>query len=189
MANSANVRIGYAGMVLRADVGTAAPADIGAAWPTGWTDLGLISTDGLTEGKDQTVTTIPAWGYDGPVRSQTSNRITTFRARFLETNAHTLSLYHQIPIADMTSGGTGPTQSLNFTEGQSQDPLETALGIHIIDGTRIFRFIVPRAQLTDRSEVTYKSDEAVSYECTVTTLLASDGTSLTRMYGGVVLPS
>lgn len=189
MADSANVRIGYAGMVLTADVGTAAPADIAAAWPAGWDDLGLISTDGLTEGKDQTVTNITAWGYDGPVRSQVSNRITTFRARFLETNALTLSLYHAIPVADMTSSGTGPTQSLNFTEGQTPDPLITALGIHVIDGSKVFRFIVPRAQLTDRSEVVYKGDEAVSYECTVTTLLASDGTSLTRMFGGVVLPA
>lgn len=189
MADSANVRIGYAGMVLSAPVGTAAPADIAAAWPTGWNDLGLISTDGLTEAKDQTLTTINAWGYDGPVRSQVSNRVTTFRARFLETNARTLSLYHGIPLADMTSGGTGATQSLNFTEGQTPDPLITALGIHIIDGTQVFRFIVPRAQLTDRSEVVYKGDEAVSYECTVTTLLASDGTSLTRMYGGVALPA
>jgi hypothetical protein len=187
-ADAAEVRIGYAGVAYVADVGATAPTDLVSAWSASWTDLGLISEDGLTEGTDQDRTEIRAWGYDAPVRTQISRKVTTFGLTFLESNANVISLYHATPLADMTSAGVGDAQYTSFVQGQNTEPDVRALGLDIIDGTRRFRFIIPRCEVTERGDIVYRGDDAVGYEMTFTALLAADGTTMQRMYGGVVLP-
>ena len=187
MADSAEVRIGYAGVAYIGAVGAVAPTDLVTAWGVDWTDLGLISEDGLTEGTDQDRTEIRAWGYDAPVRTQISRKVTTFGLTFLESNSEVLSLYHSVATDDMTSAGVGDAQYASFVQGQNTDPDVRALGLDIIDGTRRFRFIIPRCEVTDRGDIIYRADEAVGYEMTFTALLAADGTTMQRMYGGVVL--
>jgi len=189
MANAADVRIGYAGKAYLAEEGTLAPADIAAAWPAGWEDLGLISEDGLTEGNDQDRTDIAAWGYDAPVRTQIIKRVTTFQIKFLETSPRVISLYYAAPLGDMVESGSGASQSVNFVQGQTPAPYTRALGLDIVDGSRWFRFVIPRAEVTERGQITYKGDEAVSYDVTFTTLLAADGSTMLRMYGGLELPA
>jgi hypothetical protein len=189
MADAEEVRIGYAGLAYEGQVGTVAPVGLTTSWGTGWHDLGLMSEDGLTEGSDQDRTEVRAWGYDSPVRTQISRKVTTFSVVFLETNAYVLSLYHAVPLSDMSSTGAGDTQFLGFIQGQNTAPDERALGLDIIDGARRFRFIVPRCEVTDRGEIVYKGDEPVGYEVTFTALLSSDGTTMQRMYGGVALPA
>ena len=189
MADAAEVRIGYSGLANIAPVGTTAPTSLTAAWGTGWADLGLMSEDGLTEGFDQDRTEIRAWGFDAPVRTQVSRKVTTFQVTFLETNARVLSLYHSTPLSAMSTVGTGADAALTFVQGQNTAPDVRALGLDVIDGTRRFRFTVPRCEVTARGDVVYKGDEAVGYNMTFTALLASDGTTMQRMYGGVALPS
>lgn len=189
MADAAEVRIGYAGVAYSGAVGATAPTGLTDAWGVDWTDLGLISEDGLTEGTDQDRNEIRAWGYDAPVRTQVSRKVTTFGLTFLESNADVLSLYHATPLDDMTSIGTGDTQALSFVQGQNTEPDTRALGLDIIDGSRRFRFIIPRCEVTERGDITYRGDEAVGYEMTFTALLAADGTTMQRMYGGVTLPA
>lgn len=187
MANSGNVRIGYSGKAYYAPLGTTAPTDIEEVWPAGWVDLGLISEDGLTENNDQDRTDIKAWGYDSPVRSQTINRVTTFGLKFLETSPEVVSVYYAVPLADMTQSGLGASQSVNFVQGQTPEPFVFALGLDIVDGERRFRFTIPRSEVSERGEITYKGDEAVAYEVTMATLLAADGSTMQRMYGGLAL--
>lgn len=188
MPDANEVRIGYAGLAYLGEVGATAPTGLTTAWGAAWFDHGLISDDGLTEGTNQDRTEIPAWGYDSPVRTQVSKRVTTFGLTFLETSARVLSLYHSAPLSAMTSSGTGPSQALSFVQSQNTAPMLKALGLDIIDGTRRFRFIVPRAEVTERGDIVYKGDTPVGYQMTITALLASDGTTMQRMYGGVALP-
>lgn len=190
MADANEVRIGYAGLSYIGAVGALAPTGLTTAWATpAWADLGLMSEDGLTEAFDQNRTEINAWGYDAPVRTQVSRKVTTFQVTFLESSAQVLSLYHSAPVTSMTSIGSGVTQALQFIQGQNTAPDVRALGLDVIDGTRRFRFIVPRCEVTARGDITYKGDEAVGYNMTFTALLASDGTTVQRMYGGVALPA
>lgn len=187
-ADSTAVRIGYAGAVYVAPVGTVAPVGF-AAWGTGWVDMGLISDDGLTEGKNMERNEHFAWGYDAPVRTQVIRKVTTFGLTFIETNAVVLSVFHSVPLTDMTSTGTGAAQIPSFTEGQSSDPDVRALGVDIVDGSRQFRFVIPRCEATDRESISYKSDSLAGYGTTFTALLASDGTTMLRSYGQVALPA
>lgn len=189
-ADPTNVRIGYAGKAVVGPVGTAvAPASLSAAWASPWTDLGLISDDGLTEAKDMDRNQYRAWGYQSPVRTMITSKVTTFSLTFIETIGHVLSLYHQVPVSGMTSLGTGNSQYLNFIEGNNTSPDERALGLDVIDGARAFRFIIPRSEVTDRGDIGYNMEDLLGYEMTFTALLASDGSTIQRMYGLVALPT
>jgi hypothetical protein len=187
--DATNVRIGVSGLAYTAIVGSTVPSTLTGAWAAAWTDLGLIlKEDGLTEAMDMERNEFFAWGYQSPVRSQVLRKTITFRAVFLESKAHVLSLYHAHPLSGMTSSGSGADQALTWTQGQSSDPDVRALGLDIIDGTKRNRFIVPRAEVTERGDIVYKEDDMVQYDMTFTALLASDGSSVQRMYGGVAAP-
>lgn len=190
MADSGNVRVGYSGFAYYGAVGATAPTDPAAAWGATYTDLGLITEDGLTESFDEDRTSFKAWGVNAPVRTQTKNRTSTFKLTFMETSADTLSLYYAVDLDNMTTSGTGSAQFLSFDDPQNTEPMYVALGLDIIDGDSHFRFIVPKAEITDRGDVVYKDDEVAGYEVTFTAMLPDDGgAAITRMYGGVVLPS
>jgi hypothetical protein len=189
MGDSTNVRVGYGGKVYVAPVGTVAPTTLSAAWGVGWTDLGYISDDGLTEGSDQDRNEFYAWGADAPVRTQITRNVTTFGMTFIETKGEVLSIYYATPYTAMTSTGTTTAQFLTFIQGTQQAPDVRALGIDIIDGTRAFRFIIPRCEVSDKGDITYAKEDLMGYEVTFTGLLASDGTVMTRMYGQVALPT
>lgn len=187
--DSTNVRIGVSGLAYSSPVGSTVPSTLTGVWAAAWIDLGLIKKEeGLTEAMDMDRNEFYAWGYQSPVRTQVLRKTITFRMVFLESKAHILSLYHAHPLTSMLSAGSGVDQALTFTQGQSSDPDIRALGLDVIDGTKRNRFIVPRAEVTDRGDITYKEDEMVEYDMTFTALVASDGSTVQRMYGGVTLP-
>ncbi|WP_448319230.1 phage tail tube protein [Streptomyces sp. CO7] len=189
-ADSAQVRVGVQGAVYLAPVGTTAPADPYATWGTGWIDLGYATEDGLTEALNEDRQEFRAWGETSPVRTQVTNRTTTFKVILQQTSAHTLGLFYGVDTADMTSSGTGATQALTFAEPPVGQPLTYALGMDVVDGDYPRRLLVARAEVTARGEVTYKTDTTVSYDITFTALAGTGGTSaISRMFGQVALPA
>jgi hypothetical protein len=187
--NSDNVRVGYAGSVYIGDVGATAPVDPETAWDSDdWLELGHISEDGITEQSSQDVAEFKAWGFpNSPVRIQTTSEEFSFQITFLETNINILSIFHGIDVDDFasTAAASGKQQFLKFVKGMAQTPQIRSLGIDVIDGTHLTRIIVPRAQLTDRGDLSYKTDEMQQYQMTFKGLVGSDGTSWTRMLTNV----
>lgn len=185
-ANSANVRVGYAGYAYKAAVGTAGPTDLATTWGVGWTDLGLIGADdGISESNNEERDSFYAMGYEAPVRTQKRQKTTTFSLTFIETNPEILSLYHDVDKADMTAVGTNA--GIQFTQSQNGDVNEFALGLDVVDGTKTMRFWMPRVIVTDKDDVTYKGEEMVAYKLTFQALLSSDNVVMQRMYGGLSL--
>ncbi|WP_430376693.1 phage tail protein [Streptomyces sp. B1-3] len=190
MADDTQVRVGVEGAFYVAPVGTTAPTDPYSSWGAGWVDLGNVSEDGLTESLNENRQDFKAWGRNGPVRSQVTDRDATFKITFMETNAWTLALYYGVDIADMTSSGTGSTQFLAFEEPQSNEPMSYAIGMDVIDDDKPLRIVVARAQVTAKGDRVYKSDSNQAFELTFSYLTAANGTSaVQRMYGLVPLPS
>lgn len=192
--SAANARVGYRGAVYVAPVGTAAPASPTAAWGVGWVDVGLISDDGLSEGASQDVKEFYSWGSPfAPYRTQVTKEESTFSLSFVETTGLTLSIFHSIPVANFAAtaavGGADPYVS--FTKSSTGTTDIRSLGIDIIDDTsdRAERIIVPRVQVTDRSDIKYSSTEDVKLQVTFKTLLASDGTAWLRMITNVTAPT
>ncbi|MFI1409415.1 hypothetical protein ACH4Y0_05715 [Streptomyces sp. NPDC020707] len=185
------VRVGYAGKAYIGAVGAVAPATLTAAPDVDdWFDLGKVTEDGLTEATDQARSEFKAWGYDSPVRTQLTSKTTTFALSFMQSsNAYVQSLFHSVDLADMTTTGTGDAAYTSFTIGQNTEPDVRALLLDIVDGAFHTRIIVPRVEVTERGNKTYKGSETVNYPLTFTALTSSDGTSVRYMIGGLVLPA
>ncbi|MFI5974806.1 phage tail protein [Streptomyces sp. NPDC051452] len=190
MADDTQVRVGVEGAFYVAPVGTTAPTDPYSPWGAGWIDLGNVSEDGLTEALNENRQEFKAWGRTGAVRTQVTERASTFKVTFMETSAWTLALYYGIDLADMTSSGTGASQFLSFEEPQAPEPQYYALGMDVIDGDKPARIIVARAEVTDKGDRPYKSDTNQAFELTFSSLTAPNGGSaITRQFGLVALPS
>lgn len=190
MADSGNVRVGYSGFAYYGAEGVSPPAGPYAEWGVDFTDLGLITEDGLTEALDEDRQIFKAWGRNAPVRTQTTNRTSTFQLTFMETSADTLSLYYAVPLDNMTSSGSGASQYIEFDDPDNSEPMYVSLGLDIVDGNYHIRYFIPRAEITDRGDVVSKNDEIHGYQVTFTALLPEDGEySIKQFYGGVELPA
>ncbi|MDX3712731.1 hypothetical protein PV733_28090 [Streptomyces europaeiscabiei] len=190
MADDTQVRVGVQGTFYVAPVGTTAPTDPYSPWGTGWNDLGYVAEDGLTESLNENRQEFKAWGYNSAVRTQVTDRQTTFKVTFMQTSYLTLALYYGVDAADMTSSGTGSTQFLAFEEPQSNEPMYYAIGMDVIDNDKPKRIIVARAEVTTKGDLPHKSDSVQNYDLTFSSLTApSGGSAITRQFGLVSLPA
>lgn len=186
------IRVGVGpGKVYVASVGTTAPTDATTAWPTGFYDLGALDPDGLQEGVDEDREEFTPWGYKSPVRTEITGATRTYKFKCWETNAHTLSLYDRVDYADMEVTGTGDTALLSYDVVRPSKADVRVFGIDLIDGqNRLFRYVIPKGEVTERAEITWKGDEVVGYEYTVTAYESSDGVLLHKyIQAGITLPA
>lgn len=174
-------RLGVTGMVMTAPTGTVAPADLGA-WGTGWLDCGYISDDGLTESLDEDSEEFTPWQSNQPIRIEVTRSVRTFQATFWESNWQTVSLYYRVGEDDVEVTGTAPNQIVSFNEQGKPKRQLRAFGFDVIDGTYHRRAICPLAEVTERGDIVYKSDELIAYEMTITAYPGSDGVSIKRLF-------
>ncbi len=176
-------RLGVTGALRVAPLGTVAPTSM-AAWPAGWVDLGYISDDGITEGREENQETFIPWQSNSPIRVETTSSTETFQATLWETNFDVISLYYRKGLTDMTetAGAAGEDPVVSFTVGGKPKRDLRAFGIDVIDGTYQRRIILPYAEVTERGDLTYVSNALIGYEVTITAYEGSDGVSTMRLY-------
>lgn len=192
MGTTTNVRVGYSGALYVGALGTTFPVNPTAAWGSGWTDVGFISEDGVSLSADLEIQEFRAWGFPtAPIRTQVTNEEFQFTVTVVETNVQTLSLWEGVPIADITStAASSPVpQFLTITKGVADAPDIRAFGLDVIDDTKYIRRMIPRGQVVDRGDVTYKTDELVSYPLTIKALLSSSNIAMNTFVSDVALPS
>jgi hypothetical protein len=160
-------RVGVTGKSMLADMGTVLPEGL-AAWPTGWVDLGWISDDGLVESRSEDSTDFTPWQSNSPIRTEITKGTITFKMTLWESNFQTISLYYRKTADDMTSVGTGATAAIQFDEGGKPKQDKRSFGFDVIDGAFQRRLISPTGEVSDRGDITYKSDTMIGYELTVT---------------------
>ena len=191
MGNPANVRVGYRGQLVVGTPGALFPSDPKTAWDgDDFLDMGLVSDGGVVIGGSQTVQEFFAWGAPtSPVRTQVTNEEFTVQVTLIETTLPVLSVYYGVPVADFVNHPADVPnnipQFVSFTKGLADQPDIRALGLDIIDGTRLMRYEFPRAQVTDRGDLTAKSDELFGYQVTFKALLSSDNISMKKMISDI----
>jgi hypothetical protein len=191
MGNTDNVSAGSKGFAYFGAVGTTAPADIASNWPSGWGDAGIIKEEGLTEALAQEEVTHMGWGIPGPIRREPKSRTVTFKVILTETTAMALSLYYSVPIADMEPIGTGADAGVAFDDPDTASTVFTALGLDVIDSQtgRQFRYVVPRAYVSDRDNIEDNADNLHQFGLTFTAMVpVSGGTPVRRMVSKVAIP-
>ncbi|MEU2514311.1 phage tail protein [Streptomyces syringium] len=157
--------VGATGGAWVAPLGTPSPVGLGTPLAP-WAGLGAISDDGLKFGIDEDHKEFSPWGVTSAFRTQITKSVRTFGLTLWETNNPVVkSLVFRIPVTDLAPDKDGIAR---FAESASPKPDRRAFYFLTVDGDTMEGFYVPAGEVTDRSDVTYKSEEMAGYDITIT---------------------
>lgn len=157
-----NVRVAVTGAVYVADTGTDLPASASENRDAAFADVGYISEDGITQAISEDIGDIKAWQNGDVVRKVQTRHDVTYAFSMIETSATTLATFY----GNYTSGTVEVT-------GEQLD--HKSWIIDVIDGDDEIRIVIPDGQITERGDVSWKNDEAVAYNVTITAFPDQDG--------------
>lgn len=163
--NSANVTAGkprIGGGIYIAPAGTTLPTDAKTSLSSDFLALGYVSEDGVVNSNSPESENIKAWGGDNVLTIMTS-REDTFTFTLIEVmNINVLKLVYG---DDNVSGAlsTGITVTANNGELESHVIVIDT----ILRGGIMQRQVLPSASVSEVGDITYKDDEAVGFETTV----------------------
>jgi len=167
------------GAVFMAPVGTTAPTDAKTALDNAFTDLGFVSEDGVTESVTISTTNIKEWG-GGIVLVTQDEKTATLKFKLIE--------YLNANVQKFVNGDDNVTGTLVAGMHIAVNGDEADERILVIDqimrNDTPFRIVIPRAQISEIGEVTYKSNEAVGYDVTVTAIKDDNGDYFHKYIGG-----
>ena len=172
--NSANVSVGKplaAGGIFAGPTTATIPTDATTAL-TGFTGLGYVSEDGLTNTVETDTESIQAWGGDTVLTVRTS-RTETFAWTFIETNADVLA---EVYGPDNVSGDL--ESGLTVIHNNKELPRRAYVFEILMTGDRVKRIVVPNGQITEVGDVVYTDGEAIGYEVTLSTFPDEDGNTV-----------
>lgn len=167
MANIAtNVSTGKpnkSGAIFFAPLGTTLPTDADSAKDVAFVPLGYVSEDGLENDNSPESDQVKAWGGDTVLNLQT-DRPDSFHFTLIEVlNVNVLKTVYG--DSNVVVDGSG-----NITVKATADDLSS--GSWVIDmvmrGNRKKRIVIPNGTLSELGTISYKDDEAVGYELTLT---------------------
>ena len=173
--NTANVSTGkpkVTGAVYRAPIGTTLPTDATTELADGYVSLGYVSDDGMTNSSSMEVENLKAWGGDIVLTTQT-DREDTFQCKLIE--ALNLEVLKAVYGDDNVTGTleAGVTVKVNTAQ------LEPYIWVFdmIMRGDKLKRVVIPNGTITEVGDITYKDEEAIGYEVTITAAVDASGNS------------
>ena len=187
------VRKVLAGAALTAPMSTALPVTLTSGATSALIDmsdfdsLGRISDAGLSASADTESSGVPGWGALEDVRTDIIRRTSTFGFTCIETRKTTLGLYYNQDLSGVTPDAT--TGEVSFTEATKPDTRYCRMVLLGVDGEGdnaiyIARFL-PRATISEISEQTWSTADALAYQMTVTAKIDSTlGYAVKHLYGG-----
>lgn len=149
------------GAIYRAPLGTTLPTDATTALAAAYENLGYVSDDGLTNSKTRESTGLNAWGGDR-VRDAQTSKTDTFQLKLIEArNVEALKAVHGDANVTEASG--------MITIRENSEELDTAVWVidMVMNDGYLKRVVIPEGKVTEVGDVTYKDDELVGYDITV----------------------
>lgn len=129
--------VGQNGNIYTAAADTAGPTATTGSWPGGWTDLGLVNSDGVTFTQSKNIEDINSWQLFFPARRIVTGVTATLACTLQQWNADTLAFA-------LSGSFTGAV----LTPADPEDIVETAFGVEWRDGNKVFRLFSLRGTLT-----------------------------------------
>lgn len=157
--NANAVQVAVTGSAFVGATTTTAPTTAVSALPVGFTELGYISPDGITETRDRSTSQIRAWQNADLVREVVTESTATFSFTLLEATKEVVELYYGSAVTnsngsiDVNPSATGGRKSFVF---------------NAVDGSKVIRIYVPSGEVTAVEPVAYVNGEAVAFGITVT---------------------
>jgi len=175
MSSTANVTVGKPKTAGSAyyKTGTVTPPTSTTASLTGYTNCGYISEDGLKNESKRDTTEIKAWGGD-VVKKPTTGFTDTFKYKLIEgLNTDVLKIVYG--SSNVSTDGTTNETTVNV---KSAD-LEIACWVFdmIVGENKTKRIVIPKGQITEVAEITYKDSDVVGYEVTMTAYPDTNGST------------
>jgi len=174
MANTANyVTAGKprtAGSVYRAATTASKPTDATSTLGAAFTSLGYISEDGLSNSNSPETENIKAWGGDVVLNTLTGKE-DTFTFKLIE------AINPDVLAAVYGSANVSGTVNSGISVTAKAEQSEAAMYVFdmILKGGVLKRIVVPNATVSEVAEITYKDNEAVGYEITITAVPDASG--------------
>ncbi|MCF8605153.1 hypothetical protein L5I01_17500 [Gordonia sp. HY442] len=172
-------RVGVTGRIDIAEVGSPAPRDMANLDSLTHTNLGYISDDGVTENRDEDNEEFTPWQENSPIRIEITKSTVSFEFTLWQSTAATAGFYFGVSKDDMFKNADG---SVYFEEGGKPDLKRNQVVLTVVDGEHARRIVLANAQVTERQEISYKSDEMIGYGVTVTGYPGPDGWSARRIF-------
>lgn len=169
-----NPRIWVNAAVRVAPIDTPGPTDLASAWHAYFETLGLLSEDGITEGREQEVTDHYAHG-GILVRTTKSKHKRTFEVMCLEDNAVTFDLANPGSVV----GTTGLITTRTVQIPNQPDP--RTFGLELEDGDITSRIIIERGEVTEVGERVLVDNAIAMVPLTITVYPNADGELYTEI--------
>lgn len=158
--NSDNVRVAVSGEVLIGETSATAPTGTGGT-TTGFTGLGYVSEDGVTESRDRSSDDIKAWQNAATVRTVVTDATLTYTFTLIETKKETVELYYGAEVTEAASEG-------NFVIVPASTGGRKSFIIDVVDGAELIRTYIPSGEVSEVGDKVYASGEPIGYEVTIT---------------------
>lgn len=161
-ANVSAAKPPVGGSIYVADTSVTLPTNASSELGTGWTALGYISEDGLTNSNTPNTSEVKAWGGDS-VLTLYETRDDTFKFTLLEVL--NVDVVKAVYGAENVSGSISEGISIKANNNALADKAYV-FDMIMRDGN-LKRIVIPSAALTDLGDITYSDSDAVGYEVTL----------------------
>ena len=172
--DATNVGVGkpkVTGAVFIAPVKTTLPTDASATLDTKFKGLGYMSEDGATIAEERDSEDIPAWGGDIVYTAQTSYK-ETIAFTPIEINPEVMKAMYGEDNVKVEEG------KLTVTHNAAELP-ELPLVIETAPNSKtVTRYVVPRAKLTEKGDLSLNGSDPMGRELTFTALPDEDGNTM-----------
>lgn len=158
---SANVRVAVTGEILVGATTAAAPTGT-AGTTTGFSGLGYVSEDGVTETRDRSSDSIKAWQNGATVRTVVTESGLTYSFTLIETNKATVELFYGTTVTQAVDDGS-------FVIVPASTGGRKSFIIDVIDGDEVLRTYIPSGEVSEVGDVVYAGGEPIGYEVTIAT--------------------
>ena len=161
---------GVSGAIYRAPIGTTLPTDASTTLDVAFVELGYVSEDGLVNTNSPETENIKEWG-GTDVLNVLTEKTDEWQCTLIEVlNVNVLKAIYG------ASNVTG-TLSTGITVTANTDEQEEAIWVvdMVMRNGVLKRVVIPNGKISELGDITYKRDEAVGYEITLTGLADASG--------------
>ncbi len=125
-----------------------------------FSEIGALSSDGVTESTSQDRTSVFIWQNNALVRQIPGEYTKTYSLAAAETSLMTLGINFPGSTITQTSEGVSVVERPPSTDIR-------AWVLHGIDGTKAQRIVVPQGEITERGDVVWSAEGITVYEWTL----------------------
>ena len=151
------------------------PTSASASLSSDYKCLGYISEDGVTNDLSMETDKVKAWGGDTVLVFQT-DKGDTFKFKLLETlNEDVLKTIFGASNVTVTAATTTAPKSIAINVNSEEQEEAVWVIDMIMRGNNPKRIVIPYGKITEMGEITYKDNEAVGYDVTITGTADSSG--------------